>query len=367
MKTLNKIPAGFRITPEWEPHKRTIMAWPASKDGWQSLLEGTQRNIVQIAQAISRFEPVQVLAAPDQLEKAQKSLGDKIEVIPVAVDDLWTRDTSPMFLTKGKETIGVDFNFNGWGNKYEAEARQRDGHVARNFLAHHQLPRFQSSLTSEGGAIESDGRGTLIITESSIVNDNRNRGKSRSEIELALETELGIQKVIWLRGVKGMDITDSHVDTLARFVAPGVVVVSRPAPTSDKDPKSLVWAQQYEQAMEVLTRATDATGNRLRLVDLPEPDHQKIRGTPAEGRNDEAHDYTTDFEESFLPSYANFYIANGAIIMPEFGDVVADRRAQEILQEVFPDRVIVPLNIDYVASGGGGIHCATHDQPEVEV
>ncbi|KAK9762627.1 hypothetical protein K7432_011451 [Basidiobolus ranarum] len=185
----------------------------------------------------------------------------------------------------------------------------------------------------------------------------------RKEIEAALKSELGIQKVIWLKGVKGKDITDSHVDTLARFVAPGVVVVSRPGPARKDDPDSAIWAHQYSQAIQVLMQATDAKGNRLKIIQLPEPDYEKIRGMPAEGATDEVS--LEVFGDSFLASYANFYIANGAIIVPEFGDVKADRMAQDILRGVFPGRQIVPLNIDYIATGGGGIHCATHDQPEV--
>ncbi|KAK9696548.1 hypothetical protein K7432_012411 [Basidiobolus ranarum] len=362
-KSLSKIPEGYRIAPEWESHKRTIMAWPASRYIWRNLLTGTQRNIAQLAQAISRFEPVQVLVSPDQVHHAKKVLGSKIEVIPIPVDDFWTRDTIPLFLTKGKDTVGVDYNFNGWGKKIPLKYRKNDGSVSRSYLAHYKLPRFQSSLIAEGGAIETDGQGTLLLTESSIVNNNRNPGKSRKEIEATLKSELGVQKIIWLKGVKGKDITDSHVDTLARFVAPGVVVVSRPGPAKKNDPDSAIWAQQYTQAMQVLTQATDAKGNRLKIIQLPEPDYEKIRGMPAEGETDEVS--LEVFGDSFLASYANFYIANGAIIMPEFGDVEADRAAQGILRGVFPGRQIVPLNIDYIATGGGGIHCATHDQPEV--
>ncbi|ORX90151.1 peptidyl-arginine deiminase [Basidiobolus meristosporus CBS 931.73] len=347
-KPLTKAPTGYRIAPEWEPHKRTIMAWPASTYIWRNLLTGAQRNIAQLAQAISRFEPVQVLVSPDQIHHAKKALGDKVEVIPIAVDDFWTRDTTPLFLTKGKETVGVDYNFNGWGMKVPSRYRKNDGSASRNYLSHYKIPRLRSILVAEGGAIETDGQGTLLVTESSIVNSNRNPGMGRKEIETELKSELGIQKVIWLKGVKGKDITDSHVDTLARFVAPGVVVVSRPGPARKNDPDSAIWAEQYRQAMQVLTQATDAKGNRLKIIQLPEPDYEKIRGMPAEGATDEVS--LEVFGDSFLGSYANFYIANGAIIMPEFGDAEADRAAQNVLRGVFPGRQIVPLNIDYIAS-----------------
>ncbi|KAF9342757.1 hypothetical protein BGX26_006895 [Mortierella sp. AD094] len=323
-------PTGYRIAPEWEPHQSTIMAWPTN---WEKLNHKVQQDVARLAQAISKFEYVHVVVPPDHVEEAKSALGDGIGIIPGPVDDLWARDTSPLFLSKGKDLVGVNYNFNGWGRK---APYKRDSCVAS----------------------------TLLMTESSIVNKNRNPGMSRGEIEQILKSELGITKVIWVKGIKGYDITDSHIDSLARFIAPGVVMVSRPAPAAKGDKESLLWVKQYEQAIQVLQNSTDALGNKLRIIDLPEPDPEKVREMSREvikyGR-----EIDIDCEEGGLISYLNFYIVNGGVVMPEFGDVEADRRAQLIVQTAFPDRKVVAINIDIIAQGGGGIHCATHEVPLV--
>ncbi|GAA2533007.1 hypothetical protein GCM10009860_11230 [Microbacterium mitrae] len=205
------------------------------------------------------------------------------------------------------------------------------------------IPRLKANLVAEGGSLETDGLGTLLVTESSIVNDNRNPGLSRDEIEARLMELLGMKKVIWFDGVYGEDITDAHIDSLVRFVAPGVVLLDVPGPGAPDD----VWARSSAQARDVLDEAIDANGEPFEVIELPQPDFSLIRG---EG-------------DDFLASYVNFYVANGAVFVPEFGDKAADREAQNILAEQFPDREIVPVAIDTIASGGGGIHCATHDLP----
>ncbi|KAG0372048.1 hypothetical protein BGX24_000803, partial [Mortierella sp. AD032] len=175
---------------------------------------------------------------------------------------------------------------------------------------------------------------------------------------------LGVSKIIWVKGVKGHDITDSHIDSLARFVAPGVVMVSTPFPAPADDKESQVWIGQYNQAMSVLRNATDAKGRRLQIIELPEPNPAKIRlMSPSDIKLCKKIDL--DCKNGGLTSYVNFYIANGGIVIPEFGDKEADQRARDIVQKAFPSRKVVAVNIDYVAVGGGGIHCATHEVPRV--
>ncbi|MEU0764224.1 agmatine deiminase family protein [Streptomyces microflavus] len=271
---------------------------------------------------------------------AQRACGSQVEVIPLAVDDMWARDTVPVFVEEGGEVIGVDFNFNGWGEKQE---HTNDARVGRTLLTKYGIPRVKAPLVAEGGSFETDGEGTLLITESSIVNENRNPGMSRDAIEADLVDTLGVEKVVWLKGVRGQDITDAHVDSLVRFTAPGVVLLDQAFPGTPPDS----WSRAADQAREVLSKATDARGRRFEVIDLPQPDLDRITG---EG-------------DDFVSTYANFYVANDSVFMPRFGDRKADDRARGILQEQFPDRDIVPVAIDTVASGGGGIHCATHDQP----
>lgn len=248
-------------------------------------------------------------------------------------------DTVPVFVEDDGKVVGIDFNFNGWGDKQE---HTNDAQVGRKLLAKYGIPREQAPLVAEGGSFETDGEGTLLLTESSIVNDNRNRGKSRDQIEDELIETLGVEKAIWLAGVRGEDITDAHVDNLVRFTAPGVVLLDQAFPGTPPDS----WSRSADQARSVLDKATDARGRRFEIIDLPQPDLDRITG---EG-------------DDFVSTYANFCVANDSVFMPRFGDKKADARAKAILKEHFPDRDVVQVQIDTIASGGG-IHCSTHDQP----
>ncbi|MFE5807788.1 agmatine deiminase family protein [Streptomyces sp. NPDC056491] len=329
-----------RLGAEWESHTRTFMSWPALTSVWEQDLPYVREDIARIARAVGGYEEVIMMARPDQADAAQRACGSQVEVIPLAVDDLWARDTVPVFVEEGGKVVGVDFNFNGWGNKQE---HTNDGQVGRLLLQKYRIPRVQAPLVAEGGSFETDGEGTLLITESSIVNDNRNKGKSRDTIEAELKQTLGVEKVIWLAGVRGEDITDAHVDSLVRFTAPGVVLLDRAHPGTPADS----WSRSADQAKSVLSKATDARGRRFEVIDLPQPDLNRITG---EG-------------DDFVSTYANFYVANDSVFMPQFGDRKADDRARGILREHFPKRDVVPVKIDTIASGGGGIHCSTHDQP----
>ncbi|MFK0259054.1 agmatine deiminase family protein [Streptomyces sp. NPDC090445] len=330
-----------RLGAEWESHTRTFMSWPALAAGvWEEDLRYVREDIARIARAVGEYEAVAMMARPDQVAAAQRACGSQVEVIPLAVDDLWARDTVPVFVEDGGKVTGVDFNFNGWGNKQE---HTNDAKAGSALLEQYRIPRVQAPLVAEGGSFEPDGEGTLLITESSIVNDNRNKGKSRDTVEAELKQTLGVEKVIWLAGVRGEDITDAHVDSLVRFTAPGVVLLDRAHPSTPPDS----WSRSADQAKSVLSKATDARGRRFEVIDLPQPDLDRITG-----RGDD-----------FVSTYANFYIANDAVFMPRFGDRKADDRARSILREHFPKRDVVPVVIDTIASGGGGIHCSTHDQP----
>ena len=328
-----------RLGAEWDSHELTVMSWPTARI-WGEDTPYVREDIARVARAIAAFEPVVMLVTPGEEEDAEYELGRDVEILSVAVDDLWARDTVPVFVETADGLEGVDFNFNGWGDKQE---HTNDAKVGATVLREFEIPRLRADLVAEGGSLETDGMGTLFVTESSIVNDNRNPGLSRDEVEARLIDLVGMEKVVWFDGVYGEDITDAHIDSLVRFTAPGVVLLDVPGPGAPDD----VWAQSSEQARGVLREATDANGNSFEVIELPQPDFSLIRGTG----------------DDFLASYVNFYIANDAVFLPQFGDRTADRRAQDILAEQFPDREIVPLDIDTIASGGGGIHCATHDLP----
>lgn len=346
---LKILPRGrIRLPAEWEPHLRTFMVWPQSEDIWSAkLLPGVREDIASIANALVPFEPVVMLADPSQVDMARSQLDSRITVVSMLVDDLWARDTLPVFVLRTRlrmeRIMGVVFNFNGWGNK---QIHANDAQVARKVVEMYNMDSRTAGIVAEGGSFETDGRGTLLVTKSSLVNTNRNT-KSMAEIETELKDLLGVKKVIWFEGVKGKDITDAHVDCLVRFVRPGVVIINRPFPGEEPD----VWSISSDEALTVLKASTDADGNPFQVIDLVEPDPAKI--------------IIKGEAKTFLSSYVNFLIANGCIIMPAFGDMEADLKAQSTLQQLFPDRKVISVLISTLASGGGGIHCATHEEPAV--
>ncbi|MFD4635451.1 agmatine deiminase family protein [Streptomyces sp. NPDC058284] len=332
-------PDGRRRMPEEAaPHELTYMSWP-SRRIWKSDVHAVRQDIARIARTIAEFEPVTLLANERDVAAARRACGSGVTVVPVPVDDLWMRDTGPSFVLGPDGIAGVDLNFNGWGGKQE---HGRDGKVARTVLADRRIARIEAPLVGEGGAIETDGAGTLLATESSLVNGNRNRGRSRADIERALKSLFGVTKVLWVAGVRGEDITDCHIDALARFTEPGVVLLSTPAPTAPED----VWSKAYAQARAALAGATDARGKRLETVSLPEPVDIGRRG------------------DGFLATYVNYYVVNGGVIMPRFGDRKADDAAASIVRDLYPGRRVTQLPVDTLGEGGGGIHCATQQLPK---
>jgi agmatine deiminase len=325
---------------EGEHHKATWMAFGPSEEVWgRDLLKGAQHALGSIAKAIAAHEPVNMLVREDDYDLAQELCGSSVHLVVQDIDDLWMRDTGPVFVKNSQgELAGIEFNFNGWGGKQEHDA---DALVARavNRLAGAQS--LTTRLVLEGGAIEVDGAGTAILTESCILNRNRNPGLTKAACEAELTRLLGLEKIIWIPGIAGKDITDGHTDFYARFASPGVVVAGLDTDTSSYD------HAVTKRHLDILRNAVDAKGRKLEVVVLPAP--SSIRP-----------EYET---KDFAAGYVNFYVCNGAVIGPEFGDAKADRDAQAMLRELFPSREVIQLNIDAIAAGGGGIHCTTQQQP----
>ncbi len=339
-RTMTKNRNVWFMPDESEPHKRTWMAFGASKQVWGgTLLPEVQRNLATIALTIANYEPVSMLVREGDFAAARKLVGSAIELITCPLDDLWIRDSGPTFvITEAGEKAGIDFNFKGWGEKQNYDL---DTKVARFVTEKAGVKRIRSNLVLEGGGIEVDGRGTATITESCVLNSNRNPGISKSACEAELKQLLGLEKIIWLPGIKDKDITDGHTDFYARFARPGVVVAAY-----DADPKSFDHALT-KRHLEILKDATDANGQKLQVTAIEGPSNVRNR-------------YTND---DFAAGYINFYVANGVVIAPQFGDAKADQSAKAKLKSLFPDRHVVQINIDGIAAGGGGIHCATQQEP----
>jgi agmatine deiminase len=331
---------GYAMPREESPHERTFMQWPVSLDVYDPpQLRGVQDRIAKIANAIARFEPVVLLASDDDAEGARARLSDDVEIWNIPTDDLWCRDAGPTFVKNAKGELAVaHIQFNGWGNK---QVHRNDGRIAARVAARLGLPLLATGLVGEGGGVEHDGAGTVLATASCWVNRNRNRG-TQDPIGVKLLAALGGKKMIWTPGVKGKDITDYHIDALARFVAPGKVLIQLPDKVEAGDPFSRAAYETYE----ILKRQTDARGRKLEIIVIPEAIKIRSKGT------------------DFLASYVNYYLCNGGVVGAQFGDDKTDRIARDTLEELYPDRDVVLLDVDPLGEAGGGIHCATQQQPK---
>ena len=331
---------GFWLPEESEPHLRTFMQWPVSPEVHPDpiFLDMLQQSIADIANTILAFEPVVMLMAADYQPSARRKLSADVEIWNVPTEDLWCRDSGPLFVINSQGELAIrQLNFNGWGQK---QTHVHDGKIAGRVAERLGLPILNNGIVGEAGGVETDGQGTLIAHESSWVNPNRNGG-GKEEIEALLLEALGADKMIWAPGVRNADITDYHIDSLARFVEPGLVVIQLPDELDPDDP----WSRAALETYDILKAEADAQGKKLDIVTLPEPEDIRVSST------------------DFVASYVNYYVCNGAVIAAEFGDHKADQEAKDVLTSLYPDREIVMLNIDPIGETGGGIHCATQQQP----
>lgn len=328
--------AGYRMPAEWTPHERTWMMWPCRAEVWDDMAE-TRRAYAAVAHAIRQFEPVAMLVRPEDRADAADLLGADVDLVEHGIDDSWARDAGPCFLTDGAgRRAGVSFRFNAWGGKYHPY--DGDDAAAEAILDHAGVPAFRSDLVAEGGGIAVDGDGTILTTESCFPNANRNPDWSREAIERELMEMLGGDKVIWLPGNEFETETDGHVDGIAAFLAPGLVLVEG-AGAADHPFHAVNRAN-----IAALEGQTDAAGRPIRLVEIPD-------AVEAE-----------DPHDRFCRSYVNSYLCNGGVIMPHYG-VRADGLVQEVFEEHLPGRRIVQVPIGAIAIGGGGIHCITQQEP----
>lgn len=350
---------GFRMPGEFEPQKQIWMLWPQRPDNWRLGAKPAQRAWVEVAKAISRFEPVTVGVNHDQFENARYMLPPEVRVVEISNNDAWMRDCGPTFVVNDKGDVRlVDWIFNAWGGLYDGLyfPWDKDQLVPAKVAEIEGVDRYKAPIVLEGGSIHVDGEGTVLTTEECLLSPGRNPQLSREEIEHHLCEYLGAEKVIWLgRGIDPEE-TNGHVDDVACFVRPGVVLA---AVTEDRDD----W--RYELLQDNLRRlqeATDARGRRLEVHTLPMPAIMELTEEEAWG---------IDYAEGSIPrrpgdklaaSYMNFLIVNGGVIMPTFDDP-NDAVAKRILQEVFPDREVVTVPGREIVLGGGNVHCITQQQP----
>ncbi|GAB4826374.1 hypothetical protein Ancab_009239 [Ancistrocladus abbreviatus] len=363
---------GYHMPAEWEPHYQCWMGWPERPDNWRDKAVHAQRVFAKVATSISKFEPVTVCASSAQWENARKQLPPNIRVVEMSMNDSWFRDTGPTFLVRnttanlasGELNIaGIDWNFNSWGGIDDGcyTDWSLDILVARKILEIERVSRFPHTMILEGGSIHVDGEGTCLITKECLLNKNRNPHMTKEQIEDNLKSYLGVRKIIWLpRGLYGDDDTNGHIDNMCCFAKPGVVLLSWTDNESDA---------QYERSLEafsILSNTTDANGRKLQVIKLHVPGPLYMTAEEAAGVDQEGEAKPRLAGTRLAASYINFYIANGAIMAPQFGDLKWDSEAVRVLSEAFPGYEIVRIEgAREIVLGGGNIHCITQQQPAV--
>jgi agmatine deiminase len=332
----------FRMPAEWAPHEAVWTAWPHDPDQWLEGLEEPQRALMAMVAAIAdggRGERVELLVR-DRVDEAAARLllgpaGEHVRFRHGRYGDVWLRDTGPIFIARPGELSAARFGFDGWGGKYVMEG---DTEVAARVCGWTGVRGAAFDFVLEGGSIEVDGEGTLLTTKQCLLHPARNPKLDAEALEERLRWALGVEQVLWLDQGLQNDHTDGHIDTLARFVAPGVVACMEPA-ADDPNREAL------EAIVRDLSQARSARGELLEVVTVPSPGAVE------------------DAAGNLMPaSYMNFYIANTVVVVPTYG-VDADEPAVRAIEAMFPDRRVLGLPGKAVVVGGGAFHCCTQQQP----
>ena len=344
---------GFRMPAEWEPHAATWLAWPHNEEDWPGNFAPIPRVFAKMIAELSHAERVRLIVdGPEREAVVWRLLVDEkanvagIDFFHAPTNRSWTRDFVPLFVRRAGEIRAVKFRFNGWARYDDHELDDQAGERVPSWLgldtwrAAAERDGRSHAVVLEGGAIDVDGEGTLLASEECLVTGphGRNAWLGLSGSEDALRKYLGIEKVLWVGpGVAGDD-TAGHVDDFVRFVGPGRVVLAEETRANDPNHAALA------AAAERLAGARDAAGRKLEIIRLPMPDPVMWNG------------------ERLPASYANYYVANGVVLVPTFDDQ-KDAIALGILGELFPTRRIVGIHARDLVLGLGTIHCSTHEEP----
>ncbi len=324
---------GFRQPAEWDAHAATWGGWPFDDEEWRGQLEAARTEYAAFARAVANCEPFWLLVADDEsLDDAQSRLGSAVRYLRVPMDDVWLRDSGPIFVTRPDDaTVScVHWRFNAWGRKFDW---QLDDDVPEAVVAALDLDHFDAELVFEGGSIETNGQGVAITTRQCLLEPLRNPGLTERDLEHVLAEYLGLTRIVWLElGLQG-DHTDGHVDTIARFVDEDTVLACVAEDASDPN-------------HDVLAENAARLRAHFKVIEIP---------TPREARF---------FGEERLPlTYVNYCLANGSVIVPQYGDY-NDDRALEIVRHAFPGRDAIALSSAAIITSGGSFHCLTQHQPQ---
>ncbi|HWN10768.1 MAG TPA: agmatine deiminase family protein [Pyrinomonadaceae bacterium] len=360
---------GYHMPAEWRRHAATWLSWPKDPETWPERVPRVQEIFLEMMKALAPHEIVNLLVDDAETENAVRSRcefngAENIHFHQIPTIDSWIRDYGPNFLVfdkpqfveankrvseddkpkfLGQSLAYNDWIFNAWGNKYEE--LKKDDAIPRLLESILKVPRFSPEIVMEGGSIEVNGAGCVLTTEQCLLNRNRNPHLGQNELEQYLKDYLGVRKVLWLgEGIVGDD-TDGHIDDIARFVGPNVIVCA-----VEDDPEDANY-ELLQDNLKRLQRMTDADDRPFEIVTLPMPG--VVGGTSTDSRN----------LDRLPASYANFYIANRVVLAPIFGHA-NDRRALQTLAQLFPTRRVVGINCEPLVWGMGTIHCVTQQQPE---
>lgn len=339
---------GFRMPAEWGPHAATWTSWPSDDGLWEGQLDAVRAEFAVFLGALSRFEDVVVnvtdeAAHRDALERLRGAGADvgRIRFHRVALDDAWFRDNGPTFVVDGYARVALtDWTFNAWGGKYASDL---DDRVPAEIAERLGMRRFAFPFVLEGGAIETNDEGVVITTRSCLLTPTRNPELDEDDYVALLRAGLGARHVVWLdEGLEG-DHTDGHVDTIARFAGDRTIVCA-----VSEDPRDVNF-DRMERNLATLRALRAHDLEAYHVVTLPLP----RKRLEHEGRR-------------LAASYANWYVANGVVLVPTYGDD-HDDRALEIIAPLFPERAVVGVPARALITGGGAWHCVTQQQPAGEV
>ena len=321
---------GYRMPAEWGPHAGCLMAWPTRTELWGDQLEAATADYAAVANAIAQFEPVLMVCPPGTAQAVRSRCAARVTPLELPIDDSWARDSGPAFVRNASgEVAVVGFGFNAWGNRWHPYAD--DAALGRRLAEHLRLPFYAAPLVLEGGSFFVDGEGTVITTEQCLLNPNRNPSLDREQIAALICEYLGATTVVWLPWGHSADTgpagTDGHVDGVLQYVGPAHVMLEQVTDPSSPD------AVRGSANLAALTTARDAVGRSFRISVL-------------------------DPGPTATVSYANHYLANGAVVVPVSGEA-ADGQALDLLRALHPEREVVPVPGTALAFGGGGPHCIT--------
>lgn len=363
MYTIQSTPKkdGFRMPGEYEPRKQDFLIWPERQDTWPGGGKSAQRVLVDVAKEIIKHEALTVFCSAEQYENARARLPEAVRVVEMTLDDSWAQDKGPFYLVNDKgEMRGVTWGFNAYGGTIGGLyfPWKRDQEFATKLLDLENYDRYNAKhIIFEGGAMQIDGEGTLVVTENSVLNKNRNPDLTKAEIEEAFMQYMNLDKVIWLKDGMAFDETDGHVDDVCFFVRPGVIALSW------TDDESNPQYPNLKAAYDILSRETDAKGRKFEIHKIPIPAILTI--TPEQSAG-------VDISESAAPredgmplavTYINSYFVNDALLVPQYDDPM-DQVACDIFKKLMPEREIVKIYTKEWSMCGGNIHCMALQQPD---